>query len=185
MNPTDCAHLCLTGDTTVADPIIEGDRIPEYLWFACDFGWADNPSFCGWTLETDAGAGWMIHTSGAPTVHRGPNLDHTGSPGNFIYMLLATETERKEEESEEERMEERVARLASLPVTAPDADLCVSFWYHMFGEHAGTLHIKQSRETEEGRTEALLWTVSGHQGSRWREGRVLVPHSNKPYKVKH
>ncbi|XP_042184638.1 neuropilin-1a [Oncorhynchus tshawytscha] len=172
-----------TGDTTVADPIIEGDRIPEYLWFACDFGWADNPSFCGWTLETDAGAGWMIHTSGAPTVHRGPNLDHTGGPGNFIYMLLATETERKEEESEEERMEERVARLASLPVTAPDADLCVSFWYHMFGEHAGTLHIKQNKETEEGRTEALLWTVSGHQGSRWREGRVLVPHSNKPYKV--
>uniref|UniRef100_A0AAZ3NRC4 Neuropilin n=1 Tax=Oncorhynchus tshawytscha TaxID=74940 RepID=A0AAZ3NRC4_ONCTS len=156
---------------------------PEYLWFACDFGWADNPSFCGWTLETDAGAGWMIHTSGAPTVHRGPNLDHTGGPGNFIYMLLATETERKEEESEEERMEERVARLASLPVTAPDADLCVSFWYHMFGEHAGTLHIKQNKETEEGRTEALLWTVSGHQGSRWREGRVLVPHSNKPYKV--
>ncbi|XP_052332998.1 neuropilin-1a [Oncorhynchus keta] len=172
-----------TGDTTVADPIIEGDRIPEYLWFACDFGWADNPSFCGWTLETDAGAGWMIHTSGTPTVHRGPNLDHTGGPGNFIYMLLATETERKEEESEEERMEERVARLASLPVTAPDADLCVSFWYHMFGEHAGTLHIKQNKETEEGRTEALLWTVSGHQGSLWREGRVLVPHSNKPYKV--
>uniref|UniRef100_A0A4W5Q8L6 Neuropilin n=1 Tax=Hucho hucho TaxID=62062 RepID=A0A4W5Q8L6_9TELE len=84
---------------------------------------------------------------------------------------------------EEERMEERVARLASLPVTAPDADLCVSFWYHMFGEHAGTLHIKQSKETEKGRAEALLWTVSGHQGSRWREGRVLVPHSNTPYKV--
>ncbi|XP_029560521.1 neuropilin-1a isoform X1 [Salmo trutta] len=172
-----------TGDTTVADPIMEGDRIPEYLWFACDFGWADNPSFCGWTLETDAGAGWMIQTSGAPTVHKGPNLDHTGGPGNFIYMQLAAETERKEKEAKEERMEERVARLASLPVTAPDADLCVSFWYHMFGEHAGTLHIKQSRETEEGRAEALLWTVSGHQGSRWREGRVLVPHSNKPYKV--
>uniref|UniRef100_A0A4W5Q303 Neuropilin 1 n=1 Tax=Hucho hucho TaxID=62062 RepID=A0A4W5Q303_9TELE len=101
-------------------------------------------------------------------------------PGNFIYMQLAAETERKEEE---ERMEERVARLASLPVTAPDADLCVSFWYHMFGEHAGTLHIKQSKETEKGRAEALLWTVSGHQGSRWREGRVLVPHSNTPYKV--
>lgn len=122
-------------------------------------------------------------------------LPSKGGPGNFIYMQLAAETEMEEEEDEqeegeteveevEERMEERVARLASLPVTAPDADLCVSFWYHMFGEHAGTLHIKQSRETEEGRAEALLWTVSGHQGSRWREGRVLVPHSNKPYKVK-
>ncbi|CAB1326076.1 unnamed protein product [Coregonus sp. 'balchen'] len=170
-----------TGDTTVADPIMEGDRVPEYLWFACDFGWADNPSFCGWTLETDAGPGWMIQTSGAPTVHKGPNLGHTaclllpskGGPGNFIYMQLAAETERKEEEAEEERMEERVARLTSLPVTAPDTDLCVSFWYHMLGEHAGTLHIKQRRETEEGRAEALLWTVSGHQGSRWREGRIL------------
>uniref|UniRef100_A0A674C1X3 Neuropilin n=1 Tax=Salmo trutta TaxID=8032 RepID=A0A674C1X3_SALTR len=133
---------------------------PEYLWFACDFGWAGNPSFCGWTLEKDTGAEWMIQTSGAPTVHKGPNLDHTGG-------------------WEEKRTE--VARLASLPVTAPDTNLCVSFWYHIFGEHAGTLHIKQRRQTEEGRAEALLWTVSGHQGSRWREGRLLVPHSSIPY----
>uniref|UniRef100_A0A8C8IWL5 Neuropilin n=1 Tax=Oncorhynchus tshawytscha TaxID=74940 RepID=A0A8C8IWL5_ONCTS len=163
---------------------------PEYLWFACDFGWAGNPSFCGWTLEKDTGAEWMIQTSGAPTVHKGPNLDHTGVPGNFIYMQLAAETEMEEEEDEQEEdeqeedeVEERVARLASLPVTAPDTNLCVSFWYHIFGEHAGTLHIKQRRQTEEGRAEALLWTVSGHQGSRWREGRLLVPHSSTPYEV--
>uniref|UniRef100_A0A4W5Q2X6 Neuropilin n=1 Tax=Hucho hucho TaxID=62062 RepID=A0A4W5Q2X6_9TELE len=158
-------------DTTGADDqlLTRLTSFPEYLWFACDFGWADNPSFCGWTLETDAGAGWMIQTSGAPTVQKGPNLDHTGERTENAY----THTPHRE----------RVARLASLPVTAPDADLCVSFWYHMFGEHAGTLHIKQSKETEKGRAEALLWTVSGHQGSRWREGRVLVPHSNTPYKV--
>uniref|UniRef100_A0A8C7UTK0 Neuropilin n=1 Tax=Oncorhynchus mykiss TaxID=8022 RepID=A0A8C7UTK0_ONCMY len=163
---------------------------PEYLWFACDFGWAGNPSFCGWTLEKDTGAEWMIQTSGAPTVHKGPNLDHTGVPGNFIYMQLAVETEMEEEEDEQEEdeqeedeVEERVARLASLPVTAPDTNLCMSFWYHIFGEHAGTLHIKQRRQTEEGRAEALLWTVSGHQGSRWREGRLLVPHSSTPYEV--
>uniref|UniRef100_A0A4W5QCT9 Neuropilin 1 n=1 Tax=Hucho hucho TaxID=62062 RepID=A0A4W5QCT9_9TELE len=155
-------------DTTGADDQLTS--FPEYLWFACDFGWADNPSFCGWTLETDAANSYLACLL----------LPSKEGPGNFIYMQLAAETERKEEE---ERMEERVARLASLPVTAPDADLCVSFWYHMFGEHAGTLHIKQSKETEKGRAEALLWTVSGHQGSRWREGRVLVPHSNTPYKV--
>uniref|UniRef100_A0A8C8IPZ8 Neuropilin n=1 Tax=Oncorhynchus tshawytscha TaxID=74940 RepID=A0A8C8IPZ8_ONCTS len=166
------------------------DTTGEYLWFACDFGWAGNPSFCGWTLEKDTGAEWMIQTSGAPTVHKGPNLDHTGVPGNFIYMQLAAETEMEEEEDEQEEdeqeedeVEERVARLASLPVTAPDTNLCVSFWYHIFGEHAGTLHIKQRRQTEEGRAEALLWTVSGHQGSRWREGRLLVPHSSTPYEV--
>uniref|UniRef100_A0A8C8IQD8 Neuropilin n=1 Tax=Oncorhynchus tshawytscha TaxID=74940 RepID=A0A8C8IQD8_ONCTS len=156
-------------DTTGALLLTRLTSFPEYLWFACDFGWAGNPSFCGWTLEKDTGAEWMIQTSGAPTVHKGPNLDHTGVPGNFIYMQLA--------------VEERVARLASLPVTAPDTNLCVSFWYHIFGEHAGTLHIKQRRQTEEGRAEALLWTVSGHQGSRWREGRLLVPHSSTPYEV--
>lgn len=76
-----------------------------------------------------------------------------------------------------------MARLVSPLVTAPDSDLCVSFWYHMFGSHIGTLHIKQRKQTLEGPADILLWTVSGHQGSRWREGRVLVPQTNKPYQV--
>lgn len=53
----------------------------------------------------------------------------------------------------------------------------------MFGSHIGTLHIKQRKETVDGPADILLWTVSGHQGSRWREGRVLVPETNKPYQV--
>lgn len=76
-----------------------------------------------------------------------------------------------------------MARLVSPVVTSPDADLCVSFWYHMFGSHIGTLHIKQRKQTADGPADILIWTVSGHQGSRWREGRVLVPHTNKPYQV--
>lgn len=53
----------------------------------------------------------------------------------------------------------------------------------MFGSHIGTLHIKQRKQTVDGPADILLWTVSGHQGSRWREGRVLVPQTNKPYQV--
>lgn len=53
----------------------------------------------------------------------------------------------------------------------------------MFGPHIGTLHIKQRKQTVEGPADILLWTVSGHQGNRWREGRVLVPRTNKPYQV--
>lgn len=77
--------------------------------------------------------------------------------------------------------DEKVARLASLPITATDTDLCMSFWYHMFGEHAGLLRIKQRKEAEGGQ---LLWTISGHQGRRWREGRVLLPHAGVSYQVK-
>uniref|UniRef100_A0A8C7KH99 Neuropilin n=1 Tax=Oncorhynchus kisutch TaxID=8019 RepID=A0A8C7KH99_ONCKI len=142
----------------------------SFLWFACDFGWANDPSFCGWTSE-DSGFRWQIQSSGTPTLNTGPNMDHTGGSGNFIYTLAtgAQETE--------------VARLVSPVVTVGQSDLCVSFWYHMFGSHIGTLHIKQRKETVDGMADILLWTVSGHQGNRWREGRVLVPHSSKPYQV--
>lgn len=81
---------------------------------------------------------------------------------------------------EAEGDEEKVASLASLPITEQDAVLCMSFWYHMFGEHAGALHIKQRMEAEAGQ---ILWMVSGHQGSRWREGRVRLPRSGASYQV--
>uniref|UniRef100_A0A8C9ZTE3 Neuropilin n=1 Tax=Sander lucioperca TaxID=283035 RepID=A0A8C9ZTE3_SANLU len=95
----------------------------------------------------------------------------TGGSGNFIYTLATSPQETE------------VARLVSPMVSSPDADLCVSFWYHMFGPHIGTLHIKQRKQTVDGPADILLWMISGHQGNRWREGRVLVPRNNKAYQV--
>lgn len=107
-------------------------------------------------------------------------LPPAGGLENFIYMQLTdTDTPSKTGEGEDE--EEKAARLVSLPITAPDADLCMSFWYHMTGEHTGALHIKQRKQAEGGQ---ILWTVSGHQGNRWREGRVLLPHSSVSYQVR-
>ncbi len=48
-----------------------------FLWFACDFGWASDPSFCGWMSE-DSGFRWQVQSSGTPTLNTGPNMDHTG-----------------------------------------------------------------------------------------------------------
>ncbi|TWW71229.1 Neuropilin-1a [Takifugu flavidus] len=158
--------------TTVADSTTttEVDTVAAFQWFACDFGWSNDPSFCSWTSE-DTGSRWQIQSSGTPTLNTGPNMDHTGGSGNFIYTLATGPQETK------------VARLVSPVVTSLDSDLCVSFWYHMFGSHIGTLHIKQRKQTVDGPADILLWTVSGHQGSRWREGRVLVPETDKPYQV--
>lgn len=49
----------------------------DFLWFACDFGWANDPSFCSWTSD-DTGSRWQIQSSGTPTLNTGPNMDHTG-----------------------------------------------------------------------------------------------------------
>ncbi|KAF3836150.1 hypothetical protein F7725_028708 [Dissostichus mawsoni] len=149
--------------------------VTAFLWFACDFGWANDPSFCSWTSE-DTGSRWQIQSSGTPTLNTGPNMDHTAIFSNRrigeLHLHLGDEPQETE-----------VARLVSPVVSSPDSDLCVSFWYHMFGPHIGTLHIKQRKQTVDGPADILLWTVSGHQGNRWREGRVLVPRTNKPYQV--
>ncbi|XP_061150373.1 neuropilin-1a-like isoform X1 [Syngnathus typhle] len=166
----------VTGGVTPADPSV--DFIPDYLWFACSF---DFPSFCGWTAEVGSGAQWLIQSgAGSATAHRGPMLDRMGRAGNFILMHLTALPLRKAEDDEEDTETERVARLSSLPVTAPHVDLCVSFWYHLLGQHPGVLRIRQ--ELEEGRG-SILWRVSGHQGARWREGRLLLPRSSQPYQV--
>lgn len=107
-------------------------------------------------------------------------LPPAGGPGNFIYMQL-TDTIAPSKTGEDRSEEVKVARLASLPITTPDFSLCMSFWYHMAGEHAGALHISYRNRVDEGH---VLWTRSGHQGSRWREGRVVLPRTGHPYQVK-
>nr|XP_046212279.1 neuropilin-1a-like isoform X3 [Oncorhynchus gorbuscha] len=78
----------VTGGTTAPEGKTEVDTIPAFLWFACDFGWANDPSFCGWT-SVDSDFRWQIQSSGTPTLNTGPNMDHTGGSGNFIYTLFS------------------------------------------------------------------------------------------------
>uniref|UniRef100_A0A8C1U5C8 Neuropilin n=1 Tax=Cyprinus carpio TaxID=7962 RepID=A0A8C1U5C8_CYPCA len=167
----------------------------SYIWFACDFGWADIPSYCGWSQDGGEGAEWYINNNSKHTDHKLPNLDHTGMPHNFIYAASNTnaqvEIERKTETETDEELARKgsVARLASLPVTAPDSDLCMSFWYHFTEKHTGTLNIKQKIEQLEvaGKKredkELLIRSVNGQMKSRWREGRVLIPSADTPYQV--
>lgn len=115
-------------------------------------------------------------------------------PHNFIYAAsnrnaqIKIERKADMETDEELARKGRVARLASLPVTAPDSDLCMSFWYHFSEKHTGTLNIKQKieredLEDEEEERELLIRSVSGHFKNRWREGRVVIPSADTPYQV--
>lgn len=114
----------------------------------------------------------------------------SGMPHNFIYAAFnrnaQIEIERNAEmETDEELARKgRVARLASLPVMAPDSELCMSFWYHFSEKHTGILNIKQKIEREEVEEEELLIrSVSAQLKSRWREGRVVIPSAKTAYQV--
>ncbi|KAM4728835.1 neuropilin-1a-like [Anableps anableps] len=169
-------------DTGVVTTINLNTEIPAYIWFACKF---DHLSLCGWTKDTSSGAEWFIQSSEAPAVYRGPTLDHTGSPGNFIYMQLTDTTITSSKTWDDNSGEKKVARLASLVVNTPFTSLCMSFWYHMASERPGALHIsyRYEEDEEDDDKSKILWQRSGHQGSRWREGRVVLPQTIWPYQV--
>ncbi|KAI5610199.1 neuropilin 1b precursor, partial [Silurus asotus] len=129
-------------------------------------------------------------------------------PGNFIYTALiseslypkkpleqeldkGSETGQKREMERERTAEMKkhngmgssvsLARLISLPVTSYEEDLCVTFWYRFTGENAGALHIWQ--KASEGEQEVLRWRREWQETKFWKEGRVLMLHADRPYKV--
>ena len=48
---------------------------------------------------------------------------------------------------------------------------CVTFWYHMWGEHVGRLNVFAVTKTG---SEKLEWRLSGDQGSSWNEGSTEI-----------
>uniref|UniRef100_A0A8C5BEC2 Neuropilin 1 n=1 Tax=Gadus morhua TaxID=8049 RepID=A0A8C5BEC2_GADMO len=173
----------LVGDTQVETHLVGDTQVETHL---------DSP-----------GGGTAVHAHSKPTVKQTFFTEHfsclllppAGGYEYFLYMHLHDHTtphspgaEQEEEppgeeqrEQGEEEQEQRVARLASLPITVPYGELCLSFWYRMSGQHAGALHISQRTQ---GALAHPLWTVSGPQGQLWREGRVVLPQSASAYQVR-
>lgn len=49
--------------------------------------------------------------------------------------------------------------------------MCLQFFYHMNGMRMGTLNVYKR---EGMRSDDLLWTMSGHQGTDWHEALVDI-----------
>jgi len=66
------------------------------------------------------------------------------------------------------------ARFISQSFTAvPVKGKCLHFWYHMFGADIGTLNVLQ-KTAPGNKSEKIIWSLSGQQGSQWLEGRVAL-----------
>jgi len=62
------------------------------------------------------------------------------------------------------------ARLESFPLSKTSEARCLSFYYHMFGQHIDTLNV-YIRDTI---NETIIWTKKGNQGNTWVNGKVNV-----------
>ncbi|GIV34565.1 MAG: hypothetical protein KatS3mg031_2100 [Chitinophagales bacterium] len=92
------------------------------------------PLLSGWTNLTIDNTDWLVDANGTPSSNTGPSADHTTGTGNYLYVEASS----------------CLNNTAAL--TTPSLDLSgltnfrMEFWYHMYGQSMGTLHIDVSND---------------------------------------
>ncbi|KAJ8050465.1 MAM and LDL-receptor class A domain-containing protein 2 [Holothuria leucospilota] len=132
--------------------------------YDCDF---ENEDTCTWTQVSgdDDDFDWEISKGATDTFGTGPPADHTlqSKNGHYIHIDVTSQAATS------------VARLLSAPVMMAEnsTDVCLEFWYHMYGSHVDTLNVLAVDEPD-GFDEPVLWTRSGNQGYDWLYDQVQV-----------
>ena len=62
-----------------------------------------------------------------------------------------------------------------------DEPFCLQFWYHMFGQHTGSLNVYIKKNSSH--VEQLVWQQKGNQGNRWIFAQTTV-NASSAFKVK-
>ncbi|XP_006823085.1 MAM domain-containing glycosylphosphatidylinositol anchor protein 2-like, partial [Saccoglossus kowalevskii] len=122
---------------------------------SCDF----EHDFCSWKNVYTDDMDWVENNGVTGTWNTGPISDHTlGTPeGTYFYMEASSIPQGS------------IATVYSEPFGMSDTDMCINFWYHMYGGGIGTLTVQQLLSNGD---VIDLWTMSGNQGNQWMPGRV-------------
>ncbi|BFZ04222.1 hypothetical protein BsWGS_07261 [Bradybaena similaris] len=159
-------------DITLTDGICEAPalsivNLTASHSFACDF---EQPDLCKFSQDTTDNFDWTQQQHGTDTGQTGPENDHTyGTPdGHYVYAE-ASDVDGQIKESGD------VARLNSPTFVSVGEDICVSFFYHMYGQSMGSLNIRMRTGSNFQTLNPPMWTMSGDLGNQWNIGEVTIP----------
>ncbi|TWW73586.1 LDL-receptor class A domain-containing protein 2 Skeletal organic matrix MAM and [Takifugu flavidus] len=132
----------------------------------CDF----EINMCSWSNvggvdEED----WLRGRGDQPNLNTGPSIDHTTNSSQGYYLYV---------DSSVGEWGDRTFLVSDVfhPSTRGH---CLTFWYHMSGNHVGTLRVflndrkMHATGNEEG---TLKWMESGNKGDKWQEASVHIKH---------
>ncbi|KAM9006097.1 MAM domain-containing glycosylphosphatidylinositol anchor protein 1 isoform 5-T5 [Sarcophilus harrisii] len=135
----------------------------------------EDEKICGYTQDRADNFDWTRQNALTQNPKRSPNTgpptDISGTPEGY-YMFIETSRPRE--------LGDR-ARLVS-PLYNISAKLyCVSFFYHMYGKHIGSLNLLV-RSRNKGALETHAWSLSGNRGNSWQQAHVPINPSG-PFQI--
>ncbi|XP_066300036.1 MAM and LDL-receptor class A domain-containing protein 1-like [Branchiostoma lanceolatum] len=123
--------------------------------FNCDF----ETDICGWMQAGDDDFDWTRNLGTTGSTQTGPSTDHTTGSGYYIYIETSGQTLNQ------------TARVLS-PQLPGTVQRCLTFYYHMYGQHVNTLNVYFMSRGQLGQP---VWTKQGTQGDQWWAGQVNLP----------
>lgn len=122
---------------------------------SCNF----EEDLCGWQQDHSDNFDWMLLQG----------MDHTIGVGSSLVVDLWSPSLRG-----------AFGRLLSFTVTPSVSDMCLSFFYKLYGPNTGTLNLKL---LDGSGYEQLLWSRTGAHGNEFHEAHCPVPHQLLPFRL--
>ena len=101
---------------------------------------------------------WITHKGPTPSSFTGPNDDHTLQNGNGLYVYAEASDQTPGSTA-----------LLRTPVFSLGTTSCLTFFYHMYGQHIGSLNVTASFTNGSSRT---VYSLQGEQGGMAVLGEV-------------
>ncbi|XP_058879430.1 MAM and LDL-receptor class A domain-containing protein 1-like [Acipenser ruthenus] len=114
---------------------------------------------CNWQQETNDTFDWERQTGSAVILpENGPLFDHTVGNIEGFYLIISSQGTANE-------------AVISGPMISDATQLCLSFWYYMFGSSVSTLAVLVHTESH---PDSVVWTRRGTQSASWINARVTI-----------
>ncbi|XP_053883251.1 MAM domain-containing glycosylphosphatidylinositol anchor protein 2 isoform X1 [Malaclemys terrapin pileata] len=160
------------GDSTIRVIKYSAPVNPHLREFHCGF---EDGNICLFTQDDTDNFDWTKQSTATRdtkyTPNTGPNADRSGSKEGF-YMYI--ETSRPRLEGEKARLLSPVFSVAPKnPYGVTNTAYCFSFYYHMYGQHIGSLNV-YLRLKGQTTIENPVWSSSGNKGQHWNQARVNI-----------
>ncbi|XP_072014819.1 MAM and LDL-receptor class A domain-containing protein 2-like [Amphiura filiformis] len=135
---------------------------PPTTQWDCDF----EKNTCNYIQAKDDKFDWSRDAGGTSSGGTGPSKDHTLGTSQGYYMFIEASSPRIK--GDDSRFES-----ANVPYSYPK--MCIDFWYHMYGDHIGTLNVYIKVAGQLG---PPVWERIGTRDDRWYRGQILYLPAN-------